>query len=75
MKPYAWIIAVLAAIAFVASLLVDTRFAPLVGAVLLAAAIGYAMWINKTDRKSLVEAERATREHRREKASGKAPKA
>lgn len=68
MRLFGWVIAVLAAGAFLASFWAETRFAPLVGAILLMAAIGYATWVTNSDRKSLEKAERATRRLKQEEA-------
>ena len=70
MKLFAWMIAAFAAIAFAGSFLAETRLAPLVGAILLAASIAYATWINQTSsRANLLRAERATMRQRQERAS------
>lgn len=68
MKLFGWAIAIVAAIAFGASFWAETRFAPIVGAVLLAASIAYATWMTNTDRASYIKAERATRKLRKEEA-------
>jgi uncharacterized membrane protein YwaF len=67
MKTLAWILPVLAAIAFGGSLFVETRLAPMIGVVLLGLAIAYAMWMNKHDDESWRKAERAARRQNRER--------
>ena len=73
MKIVAWSIAILAAITFVLSFAADTRLAPLVGAGVLLAAIGYATWITQTsDNGSLKKAERATARQKRNHSGARA---
>lgn len=67
MKKFALAIAVVAIIALGLSIFADARFAPLIGAVALIAAIGYAMIRNKTaSRATLVKAEQGARKLREE---------
>jgi len=69
MKRFSLVLIGLAAIAFSLSVFAETRLAPLIGAVLLLSAIGYAMWLNKTDsQNSYRKAERAARRQRVERA-------
>ena len=68
MRLFGWFIAICAAIAFGFSFMAETRFAPLVGAVLLLGSILYATWITQTDRANFLRAERATRRRREERA-------
>ena len=76
MKIFGWIVAVLAALAFAFSFYAETRIAPLVGAVLLFGSIAYATWITQTsDRKTLLKAERATRNRNNERARSNAEEA
>lgn len=68
MKIFAWIVAALAAIGFALSFLLDTRLAPLFGAVLLFLAMGWATLRTKTaGRANYERAERAARENRKER--------
>jgi len=68
MKIFAWIVVALTAIGFALSFLLDTRLAPLVGAVLLFLAMAWATVRTKTaGRANFDRAERAARENRLER--------
>lgn len=68
MKMFAWIVAAIAAIGFALSFLLDTRLAPLFGAVFLFLAMGWATLRTKAaGRENFERAERAARENRRER--------
>jgi len=68
MKVFAWIVVALTAIGFALSFLLDTRLAPLIGAVFLFLAMAWATVRTKTASKANYEhAERAARENRLER--------
>lgn len=68
MKIFAWIVVALTAIGFALSFLLDTRLAPLVGAVCLFLAMAWATVRTKTaSRENYEHAERAARENRLER--------
>ena len=68
MKIFAWSVAALAALGFALSFLLDTRLAPLVGAVFLFLAIGWATLRTKAaSRANYEHAEKAARENRIER--------
>ncbi|AOL24623.1 hypothetical protein Ga0102493_11490 [Erythrobacter litoralis] len=68
MKHFAWIVTALTAIGFALSFLLDTRLAPLIGAVCLFVAIAWATVRTKTaSRANYEHAERAARENRLER--------
>lgn len=69
MKRFSFFLIALAAIAFGLSIFIETRLAPIIGATLLLATIGYSMWLNKTDSQSNYRrAERAARRQQAERA-------
>lgn len=68
MKIFAWIVVLLTAIGFALSFLLDTRLAPLVGAVCLFLAMAWATVRTKTaSRENYERAERAARQNRIER--------
>ncbi|MEE4204810.1 MAG: hypothetical protein V2I39_00865 [Erythrobacter sp.] len=68
MKIFAWVVVLLTAIGFALSFLLDTRLAPLVGAVCLFLAMAWATVRTKTaSRANYERAEEAARENRLER--------
>lgn len=68
MKIFAWIVVALTAVGFALSFLLDTRLAPVIGAVCLFLAMAWATVRTKTaSRANYDRAERAARENRLER--------